>query len=876
MSNPNSSDTNTDDDAVDLLSPLMGISAIDWNLQDKVIKARRLPSGRADAGDACRLWLQSKPDLRIPCWYEACSLVEEDLSSGDLTASLAALHHWRRDLVLAAACRAFRTPENRSQYIKWIPSKAEELRSLWKLTEKIQFPRETRQTVAERVYKSVVIPAVVKHGDDLRQRWQWERHLMTQLAVQCKQATALIRKAQEEWERKQEAKRMKLLRENNYAEYVKMIKESKNKKLVELLEQTDSFLSELGDKVRDDQEKEGCRVTGVVDYHDALHQLREDTVVQPANLSNGCNLLPHQLQGLRWLRSLKLNKLNGILADEMGLGKTIQVIALIASLMRDDPTKEDLSDLNRYLIVVPLSTLPNWIAEFKKWLPSARVVVLRGDLTTRRQIARVLHSRGVAPDVNYDVCLTTPEILIRETKTLSKVHWTYVIIDEGHKIKNHLSRFHMAVSSVPARHRLLLTGTPLQNSLTELWALLKFLLPKVFTDADKFAEWFSKPFEGHAASALTQEEQLLVLHKLHTMLQPFLLRRTKSQATLPKKIEHLVWVPLSAWQDRGMHQIMQRALCGGHGEQKVALRNVLMQLRKMAQHPYLFLDEYDINDDLVRVSGKFELLDRLVPKLLHFNHKVLIFSQMTCLLDILEQFLENKGLQWFRLDGSTSLEDRQSAMHRFNDPLNHDTNIFLLSTRAGGLGLNLQAANTVILYDSDWNPQMDLQAMDRAHRVGQKSDVIVLRLTGMCPIERLILQKATTKRNIDKKVIQGGHYIGEANTDLSDDSCVRLKSLLELAEFEEQLSCATSPTDLNNMLARTPEELAWFEAFDARLEAHDTRLMQLHEIPEWLKDDPLAHDDAETVLLDRATRRENCAVRNYADDGLSEASWTSE
>ncbi|KAF4748328.1 putative global transcription activator SNF2L2 [Perkinsus olseni] len=885
--------------------PSLGIPTMGWNPQGEVIAARRLPSGRVDAGDACRLWLQSKPESRIPCWYEACRLLEDDLISKDPTASLTALHRWRRDLLLAVACKLMSTPDKRLDYIKWLPSGAEQLRSLGKLTSKAEFNRETRQAAAERVYKSVLVPTVVEHGNALKQRWQWERQVTAQLAAECQQVTQLIYKAQEDWERKQEQKRMKLLRENNYAEYVNMIKASKNKKLVELLEQTDTFLSELSDAVKGNKEDGCCRVTGVVDYHDALHQLREDTVEQPSNLATGCTLLPHQLHGLRWLRSLKLNKLNGILADEMGLGKTIQVIALIASLLEDQATSNGDSPDSRYLIVVPLSTLPNWKAEFKKWLPAARVVVMRGDLTTRRQIARVLQGRQEAgTDVGYEVCLTTPEILIRETRTLSKVDWMYVIIDEGHKIKNHLSRFHIAVSAVPARHRLLLTGTPLQNSLTELWALLKFILPKVFNDADKFAEWFSKPFEAHAgpssdvatASALTQEEQLLVLHKLHTMLQPFLLRRTKCQvfgdpaaaesppaegsvsgrATLPRKIEHLVWVPLSAWQDKGMRHITQKALYDGNRLQKVAMRNVCMQLRKMAQHPYLFLDEYHINDDLMRASGKFELLDRILPKLLHFKHKVLIFSQMTCLLDILEYFLENRGLKCFRLDGSTTLEDRQTTMRQFNDPLNQDTNIFILSTRAGGLGLNLQAADTVILYDSDWNPQMDLQAMDRAHRVGQKSDVIVLRLTAMCPIERLVLQRATSKRNIDKKVIQGGHYIGEANTDLSDDSCVRLKSLLELTEFEGEEGCATSSSDLNNMLARTPEELAWFEAYDARLEAQDTRLMQPDEVPEWLREDPPVQDDAEPVILDRASRRGNCAIQNYADDGFSQASWASE
>ncbi|KAF4666965.1 putative global transcription activator SNF2L2 [Perkinsus chesapeaki] len=831
-------------------------------------RARRLPSGRVDPGDACRLWLQSKEKRhqRIPCWNEACRIVEEGLITKRDTASLVALRHWRRSLAVASVGHVL-SSENRLSYLSSIPSRAPELRALFQRSGHDKTPRESRECIAEKAYTKLLVPNVVRAGNSLREHWRRQRAIAAQLAAECKEVCGLISKAREEWEQKQEAKRLKLLRENNYTEYVNMIKESKNKKLVELLEHTDNFLSELGNRVNGDEE---------------------------------CQLLPHQLHGLRWLRSLKLNNLNGILADEMGLGKTIQVIALLASLMEDDKIN---NDTGRNLIVVPLSTLPNWKAEFKKWLPTAAVVVLRGDLTTRRQILRTLHKGSKESGVTYDVCLTTPEILIKETRTLSKVDWRYVIIDEGHKIKNHMSRFHIAVSSIRTQHRLLLTGTPLQNSLTELWALLKFLLPRVFTDAEKFTEWFSKPFEAHAgpssdaavASALTQEEQLLVLHKLHTMLQPFLLRRTKSQVfgdpssiikdeahsetdkplVLPKKTEHIVWVAMSAWQEAGMRQITDRATSYWKDQRQVSLKNICMQLRKMAQHPYLFQDEYELDEDLVRASGKFELLDRILPKLLHFNHKVLIFSQMTCLLDILEQFLEHRGLTWFRLDGGTSLEDRQSIMRQFNDPDNQETKIFILSTRAGGLGLNLQSADTVILYDSDWNPQMDLQAMDRAHRVGQKNEVAVLRFTGTCPIERLILQRATAKRNIDKKVIQGGHYVGEAVTDLSDDNCVRLKSLLELSEFEGQEGKATTWTELNTMLARTPQEQEWFEAYDLQLGVQASRLMALSEIPKWLTEAPQLQD-AEQVVLDRASRRANCVVQNYAVDGLSDASWCSE
>ncbi|KAF8819061.1 hypothetical protein IE077_000222 [Cardiosporidium cionae] len=237
-----------------------------------------------------------------------------------------------------------------------------------------------------------------------------------------------------------------------------------------------------------------------------------------------------------------------------------------------------------------------------------------------------------------------------------------------------------------------------------------------------------------------------------------------------------------------------------------------MQLRKIVNHPYLFLDEYLINDDLYRVAGKFEVLDRMLPKFLHFKHKILIFSQMTQLMDIFGDYLTFKGIKYHRLDGAIGLQERKERMDFFNDP-EDDTLVFMLSTRAGGLGLNLQAADTVILFDSDFNPHQDLQAACRAHRVGQQNEVRVFRLITISGVEELILTKAQHKLNIDEKVIQAGMF----NTGSTDeDREERLRSILG-GKFSKTISEATTPQELNRYMARTEAEEEWFESYDRKL-----------------------------------------------------------
>ena len=287
---------------------------------------------------------------------------------------------------------------------------------------------------------------------------------------------------------------------------------------------------------------------------------------------------------------------------------------------------------------------------------------------------------------------------MRDKIHLNKIKWEYIVVDEGHRMKNHNSKFAMALGqNYHSAQRLLLTGTPLQNDLTELWALLNFILPKIFNSCEEFKMWFDKPLQKLGVQNNSEKESLelsevekqLLIQRLHQILRPFLLRRVKKEVEkeLPDKKIIVIKIELSAWQEAAYESIQELKTVGtADNKQGQDLQNRVMQLRKICNHPYLFLNHYEawhMGDNLYRTSGKFELLDRILPKLLKFDHKILIFSQMTQLMDIMEIYFAYRKLKHLRLDGSTKADDRKDIMQRFNEP---DTiyKIFLLSTRAGG------------------------------------------------------------------------------------------------------------------------------------------------------------------------------------------------
>lgn len=669
---------------------------------------------------------------------------------------------------------------------------------------------------------------------------------------------------------REERERIEAFKDKKFEIYADLIKKAGKERIIQILEETDNFLKELACKVLDikrknnpnfqvdeeagqwlSQKNEAYDVTKSTlmndnytkFYYNLTHTNTEEVSLKPSLLEGG-SLKKYQQAGLSWMVSLYNNKLNGILADEMGLGKTIQTIALLCHIM------EYKQNYGPFLIVVPLTTLSNWVLEFNKWAPSIKKVVFKGDPTQRKQLSHLLKNS------KWNVCLTTYEYVLKDKSDLNRFQWQYIIVDEGHKMKNPKSKFAQTLGQIySSEYRLLLTGTPLQNNLQELWSLLNFLLPDVFHSCDDFEKWFKMPLKKFGASEkdidLSEENKLLLIHRFHQVLRPFLLRRVKKEveSELPSKVEYIIKVELSAWQKVIYNQIDENqclALDPSHGRVgKKALMNMMMQKRKICDHPYLFFDgDFNIDEDLIRASGKFEVLDRILPKLIRGGHRILIFTQMTRLMDILEVYFEHRRVRVLRLDGTTKHEDRVDRIDIFNRP-NSEYSIFILSTRAGGVGLNLQSADTVIFIDSDWNPQMDRQAQDRVHRIGQKKEVRVFRLVTNTETEETILTKAYLKKSLDDMVIQAGLF-NEKATDTERRG--RIEEMIKRHEADEEEEDNDIPNDseINFMLARNDDEIELFNLIDRERYDHDKksfshideygryRLMTMEEVPSWV------------------------------------------
>nr|GLL41303.1 ISWI chromatin-remodeling complex ATPase CHR11-like [Ipomoea trifida] len=504
----------------------------------------------------------------------------------------------------------------------------------------------------------------------------------------------------------------------------------------------------------------------------------------------------YQLAGLNWLIRLYENGINGILADEMGLGKTLQTISLMGYL------HEFRGITGPHMVVAPKSTLGNWMNEIKRFCPVLRAVKFLGNPDERRYIREELLVAG-----KFDVCVTSFEMVIKEKSALRRFSWRYIIIDEAHRIKNENSLLSKTMRIYNTNYRLLITGTPLQNNLHELWALLNFLLPEIFSSAETFDEWFQISGEN---------DQQEVVQQLHKVLRPFLLRRLKSDVEkgLPPKKETILKVGMSQMQKQYYKALLQKDLevVNSGGERK-RLLNIAMQLRKCCNHPYLFQGAepgppYTTGEHLIENAGKMVLLDKLLPKLKERGSRVLIFSQMTRLLDILEDYLMYRGHLYCRIDGNTGGEDRDASIEAFNKP-GSEKFAFLLSTRAGGLGINLATADIVILYDSDWNPQVDLQAQDRAHRIGQKKEVQVFRFCTEYTIEEKVIERAYKKLALDALVIQQGR--------LAEQKAVNKDELLQMVRFGAEMVFSSKDStitdeDIDRIIAKGEEATAELDA----------------------------------------------------------------
>lgn len=599
---------------------------------------------------------------------------------------------------------------------------------------------------------------------------------------------------------------------------------------------------------------------------------------QPKLFSGG-TLKDYQLDGMEWLITLFENGLNGILADEMGLGKTIQCIAFLTFLMENGIP-------GPFLVVVPLSTISNWYNELARFAPSLKVLKYTGSKNERS---------ALAIDPKYNVVLTSYEISIKDFAKLNHVSWKYLIVDEGHRLKNNNCTLIKFLKKLDVNNKLLITGTPLQNNLNELWSLLNFILPDIFHDLDLFQQWFNfdelTNFQEQNNGADDETNRLIEMNiqenlvkNLHTILKPFILRRLKKDviSNLPSKKEYIIHISLSKLQKKLYNDALNnRLLFGllevylkeyiaynygdlfkvseidGYIEKKLAyvspskrskpksfkeaesedefeydddtkvsqpdltenevlklpkakrkqyifdklysrclkelknlsLQNLVIQLRNICNSPYIFYEPFEPNSNndenfmvlLLRNSSKFKILDQLLNKLLQQNHKVLIFSQFTKVLDLINDWLNFKNIRVCRLDGSMNQVDREVEIKDFNAK-NSKQQVFLLSTRAGGLGINLTASDTVIIFDNDWNPQVDLQAIDRVHRIGQTKPVKIYRFLIKNSIEEILISKSYSKRFLEKIIIQMGEFKFKKFQKIISEKDLNFKNIVNLSK----------------------------------------------------------------------------------------------
>ncbi|XP_022619930.1 chromodomain-helicase-DNA-binding protein 3 [Seriola dumerili] len=482
--------------------------------------------------------------------------------------------------------------------------------------------------------------------------------------------------------------------------------------------------------------------------------------------STGGTLHLYQLEGLNWLRFSWAQGTDTILADEMGLGKTIQTIVFLYSLFKEGHTK------GPFLVSAPLSTIINWEREFEMWAPDFYVVTYTGDKDSRAIIRenefsfddtavkggkKAFKLRREAP-IKFHVLLTSYELVTIDQTALKSIDWACLVVDEAHRLKNNQSKFFRRLNDYKIDHKLLLTGTPLQNNLEELFHLLNFLTPNRFNNLEGFLEEFAD---------ISKEDQI---KKLHDLLGPHMLRRLKADVfkNMPAKTELIVRVELSPMQKKYYKLILTKnfeALNSKGGGNQVSLLNIMMDLKKCCNHPYLFpvasmeaqktpSGAYE-GSALTKASGKLMLLQKMLRKLKEQGHRVLVFSQMTKMLDLLEDFLDYEGYKYERIDGGITGALRQEAIDRFNAP-GACQFCFLLSTRAGGLGINLATADTVVIFDSDWNPHNDIQAFSRAHRIGQANKVMIYRFVTRASVEERITQVAKRKMMLTHLVVRPG------------------------------------------------------------------------------------------------------------------------
>ncbi|XBW36827.1 hypothetical protein QEN19_002406 [Hanseniaspora menglaensis] len=579
---------------------------------------------------------------------------------------------------------------------------------------------------------------------------------------------------------------------------------------------------------------------------DTLKTERKWQYPLPSILSNDVQVKTYQREGYEWLISLYSNGLNGLLSDEMGLGKTLQILLLISFIWEMENLAES-KENNIFLVVVPLSTIDNWVNEIDKFVPELPKIKYYD-----KDIRETFWENSAKKDFKGGVLITSYQVIMNDIEKFAKMfNIKYLIIDEGHRLKNIDCKLINCLNRIPLPNgnKILITGTPLQNNLKELWSLLNFIMPSIFNDFESFNKWFDydegKESSGIIATNLINKMNEKLLENLHSILEPFMLRRLKknvfTNGELPFKKEFLINCPMDLRQKRLYNQLTNNtfdnyriysildATCLFIRENRSTLykldklsdeliieylkylyqklnkesnsilekcyfenielfkemdhliydkhiypqiktsisNNQQMQKRHLINNPFIIFNPYYFYDDysefknyseFINLQGnKFKKLNYLLPLLLKKNFKVLIFTQFVKNVELLTDYLTLANINFKSLTGSTKNKDRRDDIAEFQDE-SSDYNVYLISTRAGGLGINLTAANSIILYDSDWNPSIDRQAIDRSHRIGQKSNVAIYRLFCENGYEMQQFGSIISKATMNEIVVESGNF----------------------------------------------------------------------------------------------------------------------
>uniref|UniRef100_A0A670JPR4 Chromodomain helicase DNA binding protein 6 n=1 Tax=Podarcis muralis TaxID=64176 RepID=A0A670JPR4_PODMU len=621
-------------------------------------------------------------------------------------------------------------------------------------------------------------------------------------------------------------------------------------------------------------------------------------LVKTRDYKNNNQLREYQLEGMNWLLFNWYNRKNCILADEMGLGKTIQSITFLSEIYL-------MGLRGPFLIIAPLSTITNWEREFRTWT-EMNAIVYHGSQISRQMIQqyemvyRDPQGNPLSGLFKFHVVITTFEMILADCPELKKIQWRCVIIDEAHRLKNRNCKLLEGLKLMSLEHKVLLTGTPLQNSVEELFSLLNFLEPQQFPSETAFLEEFGD---------LKTEEQV---KKLQSLLKPMMLRRLKDdvEKNLAPKQETIIEVELTNIQKKYYRAILEKNFSflskGANQHNMPNLINTMMELRKCCNHPYLINGaEEKILEDfrkthspdaldfqlqaMIQAAGKLVLIDKLLPKLIAGGHKVLIFSQMVRCLDILEDYLIQRRYTYERIDGRVRGNLRQAAIDRFCKP-DSDRFVFLLCTRAGGLGINLTAADTCIIFDSDWNPQNDLQAQARCHRIGQSKAVKVYRLITRNSYEREMFDKASLKLGLDKAVLQDINRKG-SNNGVQQLSKMEVEDLLRKGAYgalmdEEDEGSKFCEEDIDQILQRRTQTItiqtegkgSTFSkaSFVASGNRTDISLDDPNFWQKWAKIAELdtdAKNEKESLVIDRPrVRKQTKHYNSFEEDELMEFS----